>query len=758
MQETEDSQQTKVKRRNKEQRQGVQENDKIRITKKANEDADFAREINEEVRTHEILRAHIEKNALIHPTIAYLLALTCVTVCSFATRFHTITLPAHVAWDETHFGKHANNYINGSFFFDVHPPLGKMLIAFVGYLTGYNASFSFKEPGLQYDGDFYIPMRVFCVTLGTFLPPMVFETMFTLTSSLSASLIASFFVIFDTGTLTLSQYILLDPPLLFFIMLSALSIAKVHCLFDFSPSISWYFWMALCGISIACAFSVKWVGAFTILYVGFITIKQLWDLIGNWEITFAEIFAYFMIRVILLIALPLLIYSTFFAIHFILLSNSGEGDGFFSSLFQTSLRGNPLNELTVARYVAFGSVITLKNHRPAGGLLHSHYHLYPEDVGPAQQQITAYSHKDDNNLFLIKPYDMELPPNLEPVILKSGDAIRLEHLATHRNLHSHKNPAPISKFHYQVSGYGENGTGDSNDIWIVEVVGGEIGEPVETLTSVIKLYHHHMRCALHSHNVQLPKWGWEQLEVTCNPFIQHAGTKWNVEYNYNDKLDTIVAYTHQPSFLSKLIESQWVMAENNNNLKPKEGEVTSLPWQWPLNYMGQHFSSGNHRVYLLGNPVVFWLNLILIIVYLLQLGVFMCIMQRQMEIPYEFKSLCYNFLSTGFFFLLGWGMHYVPFYLMGRVLYFHHYFPALLFSCMLSATTLDFSFVLLASAIFNKTENAILFRNFMATGCIAILGYSFYLFMPLSYGMGAFTSADPKGLMYGLRWLSSWDF
>ena len=41
---------------------------------------------------------------------------------------------------------------------------------------------------------------------------------------------------------------------------------------------------------------------------------------------------------------------------------------------------------------------------------------------------------------------------------------------------------------------------------------------------------------------------------------------------------------YAPSFLSKFVEAHTVMLQGNAGLKPKEGEVTSQPWQWPINY------------------------------------------------------------------------------------------------------------------------------------------------------------------------------
>lgn len=38
--------------------------------------------------------------------------------------------------------------------------LGQMLIGYAGYLTGYDAKFSFEKPGEKFDGANYVGMRL----------------------------------------------------------------------------------------------------------------------------------------------------------------------------------------------------------------------------------------------------------------------------------------------------------------------------------------------------------------------------------------------------------------------------------------------------------------------------------------------------------------------------------------------------------------------------------------------------------------------
>ena len=51
--------------------------------------------------------------------------------------------------------------------------------------------------------------------------------------------------------------------------------------------------------------------------------------------------------------------------------------------------------LTYATEIAIASKVTLKNVGYGGGLLYSHVQTYL--AGSAQQQVTCYQYKDDNN-------------------------------------------------------------------------------------------------------------------------------------------------------------------------------------------------------------------------------------------------------------------------------------------------------------------------------------------------------------------------
>lgn len=696
----------------------------------------------------------------ISSTAAAAVSLLLVTTASLATRLYNVSFPAHVCWDESHFGKHASYYMNGSFFFDVHPPLGKMLLGAVGYFTGYDGNHSFEKPGVPYGDAEYTGMRAFCAILGALVVPLAFGIVWELTRSVAASTLSSVLVLFETGMLTLSRFILLDPILMFFIMAASFCYMRVRSATFEDGRVSMR-WLAWCGLCLACAASVKFVGFFVVLLIGISTAEDLYRLLGVPTVPLRRVVEHLVCGIICLILLPIVVYLSIFAAHFIVLSKSGPGDTFYSSAFQSTLIGNPLHSANLPGYLAYGANATLKSKQTNGGYLHSHAHLYPEELGPAQQQVTTYSHKDFNNDWLIKKSnDDTLPSDAEAV--KSGDLIRLEHIRTRRNLHAHDFPAPLSKTHKQVSCYGVNGTGDINDEFRIEVVSnaGEDGRIIPVVT-IFRLVHINQRCVLESRNNRLPKsWGFEQGEVTCNPNRKMSDRSlWNIEELTDERVAAIKLKSLRPGFFARLLESHRVMVQGNDNLKPKEEEFHSRPWMWPIDYRGQLFSTRDAHILLLGNPVIFWLNLLVLLCAFIMSMCDAVRQKRQCFISAECQELNARAYGALRWLFIGWLLHYIPFWPMTRVLYFHHYFPASLFSSMLTGVWLQFLVDRCIIAWFPPTrhQSRLLFRIVAYGIVIAQAACSFYLFLPLAYGY-AHSAARPNGVMDGLQWLSTWEF
>lgn len=80
---------------------------------------------------------------------------------------------------------------------------------------------------------------------------------------------------------TLTQYILLDPILLFFVSGSVMGMVKVKGNQKKSFSLKWWLWLIFTGIMLAGAVSVKFVGLFVILLVGIFTVVELWEIFGD---------------------------------------------------------------------------------------------------------------------------------------------------------------------------------------------------------------------------------------------------------------------------------------------------------------------------------------------------------------------------------------------------------------------------------------------------------------------------------------------
>ncbi|KAL0108617.1 hypothetical protein PUN28_015230 [Cardiocondyla obscurior] len=96
--------------------------------------------------------------------------------------------------------------------------------------------------------------------------------------------------------------------------------------------------------------------------------------------------------------------------------------------------------------------------------LHSHEVKYGS--GSGQQSVTGTSAKEDGNSYwLVKAESGKQCMRGKPI--SCGDTIRLEHVATKKNLHSHLVSSPLSG-KQEVSAYGDHkGEGDSGDNWML---------------------------------------------------------------------------------------------------------------------------------------------------------------------------------------------------------------------------------------------------------------------------------------------------
>lgn len=287
-----------------------------------------------------------------------LTVLLTIVVLSFFTRYYLIQHPAQVSFDEVHFGHFANNYIDGKYFFDIHPPLGKYFLATTGYLVGFNTSFSWANIGMDFEDHKYIYMRGTHAFFGSCLAPIIFLSAEQMGLSLPASAIAGALVVFDNGLACISRFVFTDAFLFFFLCMSVYTSLKV-CNTEPSYNISlanapsmlfpreWWFWAVACGLSMGGLCSVKWTGVGTVGIIGlrfimllFLHVFRKYDekKLDDWKNKMVRAWNW-LAGGIMMVVLLLVVYTICWILHFVILCNSGPGNDWMSREFLSTLHG-----------------------------------------------------------------------------------------------------------------------------------------------------------------------------------------------------------------------------------------------------------------------------------------------------------------------------------------------------------------------------------------------------------------------------------
>lgn len=145
------------------------------------------------------------------------LALALFIIASYA-RLWTIAMPNQVVFDEVHFGNFTKFYIKNEFHFDIHPPLGKMMMAYISKLGQYRGDIeSFVKLGTKYlmNETHFISLRMIPAIFSSCCSPLMYCTCRLLYIDPFPSFTGALMVALDTSMIVESKFILSDGMLHF---------------------------------------------------------------------------------------------------------------------------------------------------------------------------------------------------------------------------------------------------------------------------------------------------------------------------------------------------------------------------------------------------------------------------------------------------------------------------------------------------------------------------------------------------------------
>lgn len=240
-----------------------------------------------------------------------------VLLLSGAVRLSDLGGLSQVVFDEVHFGKFISSYCcTHQRFFDIHPPIGKLLIAGGARLAGYDGTFPFEHIGQSYGDVPVARIRLVPALAGALLPVIIMILLHQAGVSLEFSVLGGVAVALENALIVESRHILTDSILLTSIFGSiASAIAAVQTK---NNAHSWR-WTLLSGVLVGVSVGTKFTGMVGGMIVVCVLLFQLFRQgymhAASWGA-----------KILTIGVAAAVIYLGGWVLHFSLLSQPGSGD------------------------------------------------------------------------------------------------------------------------------------------------------------------------------------------------------------------------------------------------------------------------------------------------------------------------------------------------------------------------------------------------------------------------------------------------
>ena len=257
-----------------------------------------------------------------------------LTLSSLIIHMWMLHFPDSVCFDEVHFGNFTNFYIKNEYFFDIHPPAGKLIMYFLAKFSDYDGDINFEE---NYEKPYktadYIILRITPAFFSSFCTPLIYLAMRYSSFGRAASFVPAFLIMCDTSMLTEHRFILSDGMLHFFCCLFIAYYAYFTSLRNTETDLFWKKITAGLLLGIACACKNTAWGL--MLYTAFVEVFQLLQI--KTDLFSLEFIDNVLNRGFPFILLVIFVHLASFAIHITVLYYHGPGDRYLPAMLKKQL-------------------------------------------------------------------------------------------------------------------------------------------------------------------------------------------------------------------------------------------------------------------------------------------------------------------------------------------------------------------------------------------------------------------------------------